>query len=44
MQKTVYLKRGVDMQDLAIVKKQNKEIVRKSSTDNTQKHRSDHSC
>lgn len=32
------------MQDLVIVKKQNKEIVRKKSTDSTKKQTSDHSC
>lgn len=44
MQKSVYLKRGVDTQYLVIVKKQNKDIVRKNSTDSTQEHMSDHSC
>lgn len=32
------------MQDLVIVKKHNKEIVRKKSTDSTKKHTSDRSC
>lgn len=44
MQKSTYLKRGDDMQDLVIIKKQNKEIMRKKSTDSTKKHTSDHSC
>lgn len=44
MQKSVYLKRGVDTQYLVIVKKQNKDIVRKNSTDSTQEHMSDRSC
>lgn len=44
MQKSMYLKRGADMQDLVIVKKHNKEIVKKNSTDNAQEHLSDHSC
>lgn len=44
MQKFMYSRRGVDMQDLVIVKMHNKEIVRKNSTDNTQEHMNDHSC
>lgn len=44
MQNSMYLKRGVDMRDLVIIKKHNKEIVRKNSIDNTQEHMNDHSC
>lgn len=36
----MYLKRD-DMQDLVIIKKQNKETVRKKNTDNTKEHSSE---
>lgn len=39
----MYLKRGDDMRDLVIVKKQNKDIVRKK-TGNMEKHMGDHGC